>query len=269
MVLLVGIFSRTAGPQFSFAIFYVIPIALVTWFTKRWLGFVFSTLSALMWLIADLTSEATYFPSDIPYWNGVVRLGSLLILTFVLSALKNTVTQEKEFSRIDFLTGVRNRRYFIELVNMEINRARRYERPFTVVSIDLDNFKTVNDCFGHSTGDILLRLVSRTLQQNIRVTDTVARLGGDEFAILLPETGHDVAEVILQKIQKINLDLMRRHGWPITLSIGVVTFTSPPSTVDETLRISDQLMYSAKNNGKNNIQYEVLGTRGWPGVPAA
>jgi len=119
----------------------------------------------------------------------------------------------------------------------------------------------VNDCFGHTTGDILLRLVACTLQQNVRVTDTVARLGGDEFAILLPETGRDVAEVIMQKVQKINLDIMQRHGWPVTLSIGVVTFMSPPSTVDETLRISDQLMYDAKNNGKNNIRYDVLGTR--------
>jgi diguanylate cyclase (GGDEF)-like protein len=196
-------------------------------------------------------------------------LGSFFILTYILSTLKNTLRQEKEYSRIDFLTGIRNRRYFIELLNMEINRARRYEHPFTVVCIDLDNFKTVNDCFGHSTGDILLRLVACAIQQNIRVTDTVARLGGDEFAILLPETGRDVAEVILQRVQKINLDIMRRHGWPVTLSIGVVTFTSPPSTVDETLRISDQLMYSAKNNGKNSIQYEVFGTRECPAVTAA
>jgi diguanylate cyclase (GGDEF)-like protein len=222
-----------------------------------------------MWLIADLTSGTTHFNSDIPYWNGVARLGSFFILTFVLSTLKNTLRQEKEYSRIDFLTGIRNRRYFIELVNMEISRTRRYERPFTVVCIDLDNFKTVNDCFGHSTGDILLRLVARTLQQNIRVTDTVARLGGDEFAILLPETGRNVAEVILQKVQKINLDIMQRHGWPVTLSIGVVTFTSPPSTVDEALRISDQLMYTAKNNGKNSIRYEVFGMREWPAMTEA
>jgi diguanylate cyclase (GGDEF)-like protein len=138
-----------------------------------------------------------------------------------------------------------------------------------MVCLDLDNFKTVNDRFGHSTGDILLRFVAQTLQENIRVTDTVARLGGDEFAILLPETGRNVAEVIMQKIQKINLDIMRRHGWPVTLSIGVVSFTSPPSTVDETLRISDQLMYSAKNNGRNSIQYDVFGTREPPAVPAA
>jgi len=268
-ILLVGILSHIAGPQLSFTIFYMIPIAVVTWFTERWLGFIFSILSALTWLIADLLSGATYLQSDIPYWNGVVRLGSLFILTFIVSALKSTLKQEKEFSRIDFLTGVRNRRYFIELLNMEINRARRYDHPFTVVCIDLDNFKTVNDSFGHSTGDMILRSVARTLKENLRVTDTVARLGGDEFAILLPETGRNVAETILRKVRKIKLDIMQRHGWPVTLSIGVVTFTSPPSTVDETLRISDQLMYTAKNNGKDNIQYEVFGTREWPAMTAA
>jgi diguanylate cyclase (GGDEF)-like protein len=261
MVLLVGIINHMAGPELSSAIFYLIPIVLVTWFTKRSIGLIFSALSALTWLITDFTSGATYSSSDIPYWNGVARLSSFFILTFILSALKSTLRQEKEISRIDFLTGIRNRRYFIELVNMEIDRAHRYEHPFTMVWIDLDNFKTVNDCFGHSTGDILLRLVARTIQENIRITDTVARLGGDEFAILLPETGRNVAEMIMQRIQKINLDYMRKHGWPVTLSIGVVTFTSPPSTVDETLRIADRLMYTAKNNGKNSIEYEVFGTR--------
>jgi diguanylate cyclase (GGDEF)-like protein len=269
MVICVGILSHKAGPQFSLTMFYLIPIGLVTWFSKAWLGFVFSILGALTWLIADLTSGATYSSPDIPYWNGVVRLGSLFILTFVLSVLKSTLKQEKEYSRTDFLTGTRNRRYFIELLDQEINRARRYDRSFTVVWIDLDNFKTVNDCFGHSTGDLILRLVARTLQENIRVTDTVARLGGDEFALLLPETGRNVAETILRKVRKINLDIMERHGWPVTLSIGVVTFKSPPSTVDETLRISDQLMYAAKNNGKDGIRYDVFGMREWPAVTAA
>jgi len=263
LVLLVGILNHLVGPEHSSPGLYLVPILLVTWLTERWIGFILSILSALAWLIVDLTSGATYSISDIPYWNGVKRLSSFFILTIIVSVVKNTMTQEKEISRIDFLTGIRNRRYFIELVNMEINRARRYEHPFTVVCLDLDNFKTANDCFGHTTGDILLRLVARTIRENIRVTDTVARLGGDEFGILMPETGRNVAEVIIQRVQKVNLDYMRKYGWPVTLSIGVVTFTSPPSTVDELLRISDQLLYNAKNNGKNSVKYEVFGTREW------
>lgn len=266
LVLLVGILNHLAGPEHSFPGLYLVPILLITWFTERWIGFILSILAALTWLIVDLTSGATYSISDIPYWNGVKRLSSFFILAIIVSVVKNTLTQEKEISRIDFLTGIRNRRYFIELVNMEINRARRYEHPFTVVCFDLDNFKMVNDCFGHTTGDILLRLVARTIQENIRVTDTVARLGGDEFGILLPETGRNVAEVIIQRVQKVNLDYMRKYGWPVTLSIGAVTFTSPPSTVDEMLRISDQLLYNAKNNGKNSTKYEVFGTRECPAV---
>jgi diguanylate cyclase (GGDEF)-like protein len=269
MVILVGVLNHLAGPEISSTIFYLIPIVLATWFIERSIGFIFSILSALTWLIADLTSGATFSYSDIPYWNGVARLSSFFLLTFILSALKSTLKQEKEISRIDFLTGIRNRRYFIELVKMEINRARRYERPLTMVCLDLDNFKKVNDCFGHSTGDILLQLVAHTIRGNIRVTDTVARLGGDEFAILLPETGREVAEVMMQRIQKINKNIMRKHGWPVTLSIGVMTFASPPSTVDEMLRRSDQLMYNAKNNGKNSIKYEVFGKREWPEVTEA
>jgi diguanylate cyclase (GGDEF)-like protein len=268
-VLLVGILNYLAGPEHSSPEFYLVPILLVTWLTERWVGFILSVLGALTWLIVDLTSGATYSLSDMPYWNGVKRLSSFFILTTIVSVLKNTLTHEKEISRIDFLTGIRNRRHFIELVTMEINRARRYEHPFTMVCLDLDNFKAVNDCFGHTTGDILLRLVAHTIRENIRVTDTVARLGGDEFGILMPETGRNVAEVIIQRVQKINLDYMRKHGWPVTLSIGVVTFTSPPSTVDDVLRISDQLLYNAKNKGKNNIEYEVFGARGWPVVTKA
>lgn len=266
MVLLVGILSHIAGPQLFYDIFYVIPIVLVTWFTGRWLGFIFSILSALAWMIVYLTSGITYFGSNILFWNGVGRLCSSFILTVILSALKNILKQEKESSRIDFLTGLQNRKAFIELLSMEIDRARRYTHPFTLVYLDLDNFKTVNDSFGHRTGDMILRSVARTIQENIRNTDTVARLGGDEFAILMPETGRNVAEAIMSRVRNINLKISQRHGGPVTLSIGVVIFKRSPSTVDESLQIADQLMYNAKNKGKNSIQYKVFGMRERPAV---
>ena len=258
IVTLLGVAEHLAGIELFLSIFYLIPIFLVTWFTVRWIGIMTSIISAMVWLLADFTSGHTYSHPAIPYWNMSVRLVTFLVITFILSALKSTLEEEKELARTDSLTGIANRRYFIELANTEINRARRYKHPFTVVHIDLDNFKTVNDCFGHSTGDTLLRLVANTIQNNIRVTDIVARLGGDEFAILLPETGRGSAQVITEKVQKINLDVMQRNEWPVSLSIGAVTFMTPPSTVDEMLKISDGLMYAAKNNGKNIIKYEVL-----------
>jgi diguanylate cyclase (GGDEF)-like protein len=265
----VGVLNYLAGPDLSAWIFYLIPIFLVTWCIGRWTGILMSIFSALIWSIAEYASGVTYLDDAIPYWNCIARLGYFLILAFVLSALKNALEKEKELSRIDFLTRVGNGRYFIELANMEINRARRYEHPLTVAYIDLDNFKTINDRFGHSTGDNLLRLVADTIKNNIRLTDTVVRMGGDEFAILLPETGPEAAEAITRKIQKINLELMQKNGWPVTFSIGVVTFISPPSTVDEILKRSDNLMYSAKNNGKNTIKYEVSGIKEWPSVTVA
>lgn len=93
----------------------------------------------------------------------------------------------------------------------------------------------------------------------LRVTDFVARLDGDEFVILLPETGPEAAEVITRKVRRNNLMMMQKNGWPVTLSIGVATFISPPSAVDEILKISDGLMYAAKNEGKNAIKSEVFG----------
>jgi len=257
---LLGVVDHLAGPELFLSIFYFVPIFLVTWFTERRIGIMVSIASAIAWLLANYTFYAlgqTSLRPAIVCWNMGIRLITFLLTSLILSVLKGALDHEKELARLDPLTGIANRRYFIELIEAEINRACRYNHSFTIVHMDLDNFKTVNDRFGHSTGDTLLRLVVETIQKNIRATDTIARLGGDEFAILLPETGTESARVITHKVQNINLDVMQRNGWPVTLSMGVVTFISPPSTVDEMLKISDDLMYRAKNNGKNTIRYQV------------
>jgi diguanylate cyclase (GGDEF)-like protein len=259
MALGTGVLNLLAGPELFSSIFYFVPIFLVTWVAGRWMGVFMSVFSAFTWLAADITSGVHYSYFSIPYWNGVARTGSFILLTFILSALKRALEHEKELSRMDYLTEVPNRRYFIEMADREIHRARRYHRPFTLVWIDLDNFKTINDRFGHSMGDNLLRLVATILQKNIRASDALARLGGDEFAILLPETGPETARAITQKLQKIYGDITRRYEWAVTLSMGAVTFTTPPSTVDDMLKGADGLMYLAKNRGKNSVTYEVLG----------
>lgn len=256
-VALVGVKSHPLNAEFSYWLIYLIPVFIVTWFSERWAGIVISTICALTWIIGDISSGITYSHFTIPYWKATARLGSFLILTFTFSSLKSALKNEKEVSRTDSLTGVGNRRYFNELAEMEIHRSLRYKHPFTIIYIDLDDFKMINDYFGHSKGDHVLRAVAQAIQKEIRSTDKIARLGGDEFLVLLPETGFEAAELIFSKIRRVSAEITEREAWPIAFSMGGVTFTSPPPKVDEILRISDSLMYAVKNSGKNGIKHEM------------
>ncbi len=263
-LVLLRIVEHLVGPDFCFSMFYFIPIFLVTFFTERKIGITLSIASAGAWLLSNYMYRslvATSLPPAISWWNTGISLTTFLLTTFILFSVKSTLEQEKKLALSDPLTGIANRRFFIELIRAEIQRTWRYKHPFTIVHFDLDNFKTVNDRFGHSTGDALLCLMTKTIRDNIRATDTLARLGGDEFAILLPETGPESARVVIQKVQELNLHVMKKNGWPVTLSMGVATFVSPPTTVDEMLRLCDALMYGAKNDGKNMIKYEVYGNQ--------
>jgi diguanylate cyclase (GGDEF)-like protein len=153
------------------------------------------------------------------------------------------------------LTGAANSRFFYKLAQMEIDRFQRYTHPFSLAFIDLDNFKFVNDQFGHAVGDQVLRTVVSSVKKHSRKTDTIARLGGDEFALLLSETNEESARIVLAKIQDMLLAEMREHNWPITFSIGVLTCNASPQTTDELVRITDELMYSVKKSSKNAIKY--------------
>jgi diguanylate cyclase (GGDEF)-like protein len=148
-----------------------------------------------------------------------------------------------------------NSRFFYGLLQIEINRLDRYGRPFTMAYIDIDDFKAVNDRYGHSVGDqVLCRLVESS-QKLIRKTDVLARLGGDEFALLLPETNQEAARVAIEKMGRALSMEMERSQWPVTFSIGVLTCTGAPRTADELVKMADEAMYSVKRNLKNGIEY--------------
>ena len=162
--------------------------------------------------------------------------------------------REKRISRTDPLTGVSNARYFIEFAAIELDRARRYGHLLTIVYLDLDNFKYVNDNFGHLTGDRLLKLIADKVHGRIRAIDIVARLGGDEFVILLPEVSFDDAQVVVERMRTLLLEVMKGNDWPVTFSIGMITHRSLPESVDRLIKEADDLMYVAKRNGKNQIE---------------
>lgn len=157
-------------------------------------------------------------------------------------------------ARLDDLTGVRNRKGFLEAVQQESRRSNRYRQPFSLAYIDLDNFKFVNDNFGHRTGDEVLESVGNILRTNIRESDTAGRVGGDEFAILLPETNKETVQVLLQDLRAQLLQVMRRKDWPVTFSIGCVT-SCQDITVEEMTRRADELMYEVKRGNKDSIGF--------------
>lgn len=154
----------------------------------------------------------------------------------------------------DALTGLYNRRYFEECMKKEIIRAERMKQPFTIVALDLDYLKQINDKYGHAYGDLAIKTISDVLKKNARSIDVAARMGGEEFNLLLPgvdsKGGLIAAERIRSAIEHCKLEEIRT----ITASIGVGTFLEHATKMDELLEITDQAMYTAKRNGRNQVQ---------------
>jgi diguanylate cyclase (GGDEF)-like protein len=259
LIVLVAVLDYLTPWELSLAVLYVLPISLVAWSVGRWPGIFASFVSAVAWLLIDILGRPPYTHPGIPYWNSMVSLAFYLIVTLTLSSLKRALDREKELASTDPLTGVLNARSYHEIAGAEIERARRYGRPFSVAYIDLDNFKAVNDRFGHSRGDSLLQLVAMTIRSNLRKTDIVARLGGDEFVLLLPETGYEPAAAVLHKLHQLLLEQMHRRDFPVTCSIGAVTFLRPAESVEELIRRADACMYTAKKRGKNRMRHVLVG----------
>ena len=258
LVALLGVLDYATGPDLSLEIFFLIPVCLVVWFSGRRAGLFMSVLSTVSWFTADAVAKPSILTSLIPYWNAAMKGGLLLTVAYILPLLKEALEREKALARTDYLTGAVNKRYFLEMATAEINRVSRYKGPFTVAYLDIDNFKVINDRFGHNAGDTLLRATGETVRKNIRSADVIGRMGGDEFAILFPETQPEAAQIVMRRVQRHLLDTVQKKEWPVTFSMGVATFVAPPNSAEEMIKAVDGIMYSAKNSGKNRIKFEIF-----------
>ncbi len=156
----------------------------------------------------------------------------------------------------DGLTQLFNHKGFHRRLVEESRRLNRYKRPFSLVYIDLDNFKSVNDQLGHTTGDRLLETVARTIKANTRPTDHSARLGGDEFAILMTETDESQVVTPVEKLFKELITEMNNHDWPVTFSVGVLTWKEDVSNINDIISEADTVMYRVKRTTKNSIAFQ-------------
>jgi len=255
LVGLLGLLDYLTGFEISFAFFYLLPVGLAAWSLGRPAGLAVSALSAVVWLVANQAAGNPETQIVVLGWNAATRLGFFVVVTELMSRQRRALERERTLARTDVLTGVLNGRAFTEMLEAELARARRYERPFSLAYVDLDNFKTVNDRFGHSTGDDLLQTVAKMLLASVRRTDTVARLGGDEFGVLFPETPGAPARRAADTMRERLLHAMRAHEWPVTFSIGVLTCHTCPDSADALIARADALMYDVKRSTKDAIAF--------------
>jgi diguanylate cyclase (GGDEF)-like protein len=257
---LLGVLDYLTGNELTLSLLYLIPIVWVTWAVDQRTGLFMSFISGLALLGAETAAGQTYSHPIFYLLNTLVRTLFYVVVVYLVTELRKSRKEEQLAARTDFVTGAVNARYFNELLQMEISRIRRYPHPITLVYVDVDNFKLVNDLFGHKIGDDVLRCIATELKNQLRGTDTVARMGGDEFVMLLPSTRQPEARVVVSKVYTNLMEEMRQRNWPVTFSMGAISCEFSPYSAEQLVNMADELMYEVKNSTKNNIRF-----RTWAG----
>lgn len=258
---LIGAADWLTGDQLSLSILYIGPVALATWYAGKRAGLVTVLISTFTWLAADLSIELSRASGLVLAWNALMRFGVLFITATLLDSLRGHLQNERRLARTDVLTGVSNRRTFMEQLEYGLALAGREGKPLTVAFMDLDDFKRINDTQGHAQGDKVLRAIATALKDAVRRTDVVARMGGDEFAFLLPDTDTGGAGRMLAKVSSMLDALVSSKPAMPTCSIGAVTFLSPPRSAEEAMKFADRLMYDAKARGKSGVATQAIDPR--------
>jgi diguanylate cyclase (GGDEF)-like protein len=253
-IAVMGWLDSRYGSYISFTALYLIPVAVIAWYIGRGGGRVAALAAGAAKVAADLFAAAAPQPGLAVIWNAATIIFLSMVVGEVLTRLHAALDVEHDLARTDVLSGLPNSRSFHELAIIELERARRYHRTFTVAVMDLDHFKSVNDTLGHHVGDRLIRDVAQALRSNLRRVDVVARLGGDEFTLMLPETDAEQAQVALSHVRIALRGLDDAYGPDVKASIGAVTFRTAPETVGDMLRLADTAMYRAKAAGRDRIE---------------
>jgi diguanylate cyclase (GGDEF)-like protein len=255
LALLIALADYYTGYELSVGPFYLFPIFLVAWRVGRRTAMGFALGSAALWYAVDLGSGHIYSSPLVGYWDALMRLAYFVAVAYMAARLKEEQELHKSQARFDPLTSLLNRRGFLEAAEIECRRSGRTKSPLTLAYIDLDNFKAINDKYGHSMGDEVLRVVGHALRSHCRASDTVGRLGGDEFALLLPESDMVGAKVFLENLRGHLLKAMQGRGWSVTFSIGSISFMRSVS-VEEMILRADALMYEVKHGPKGKINFD-------------
>jgi diguanylate cyclase (GGDEF)-like protein len=225
--------------------FYMLNVAFATVAFGQHIGITAAFLSVATMAQSDVMARQD--PRPLSEW------GLFLTVLLTLVAILVRVNRLQEDALLDAVTGLRNHRYFQVRLLEELRRSDRSGKPTALLMIDLDNFKRINDRFGHAVGDHVLRQVGRVLVQNARAVDVVCRYGGEELTVLLPETTLTEAAKVAERLR---LAVEKRNDPPgpaVTVSVGVAGYPEHASQGDGLIAAADAAMYCAKRAGKNRV----------------
>ena len=239
-----------AGSYYSLDVLYCLPVIQAARpgaiRSKRrsdsHLAMVVGIVCAVIWSCVEVAISWPTFPLNAFLANVLTRTVTFTIIGRVVTKL----WKDREYSRKDSLTDLANRLEFVEKLEIEQDRSARSHKPYSVLFIDVDQFKSLNDNHGHHVGDDALKVIAALLIKNTRIVDTIARIGGDEFMLLFPETDALACETFVHRITLASVDTFSHLGWPISLSIGRVTEAGRNRTADEVMRAADEKMYLSK-----------------------
>lgn len=288
IAVLVSVYCLSEGITGIFVHLFYIPIIIVSYqYHER------GVLLSLFLVMVYVLLVFFYFPDDAhTIIEGAIRAFALMAISFIVSvlskriqihvnalqmeiderrkteeALRQSESRYMELSIKDDLTGLYNQRHFYHLLHAEIERTERYERPLSLMLIDIDDFKRFNDTYGHMEGDRVLERIGATIQRCIRRTDWAFRYGGEEFTVCMPETSGDHAGVLAERIRmEFRAERFRpRPGKEEskTVSIGIAQYR-PGEELRDFIARTDRNMYEAKRQGKDRVHIELQQTGASP-----
>lgn len=257
-VALIGLLDHLTGLEVSLSVFHLAPVSLAAWYGGKREGLAVGLVASLVWSGVDLVAGYAHGHPWILIWDTLMHFVFLSFSATLLAALRRRLADEERLARRDPLTGVLNLRAFQERLEYSLALSARDGQPLTLAYVDLDDFKRVNDAYGHTRGDMVLAAVGQVLTEAIRNTDTAARVGGDEFALLFPGTGVAGAADVLSKLTQRLAERLDAIGLPATCSVGAVIFPRAPDRADDAIGAADRLMYQVKRRGKNAIAFGVF-----------
>jgi diguanylate cyclase (GGDEF)-like protein len=263
----VGLLDYVTGPWLSFALFYVVPVLAAAWWLGRGPALLASLTAGIAWFEAEAWGHRGE-PTRTLVWNSMSRLVMLVAMAAMVVRIREDRRRLKEMNarlsellhgaeklaRTDALTGLPNRRAFIERLSAELAHAKRIAGPVCIAYIDIDNFKRLNDERGHVEGDQFLKKIAQAIRDTVRASDVAARLGGDEFAVLFTDAKLASVEPLAHRLLARTRALGGRYpGLDVGASVGMAWSESAPEGPEQLLDRADGAMYEAKSAGKHRF----------------